>query len=69
MGGLAQRDPNEEGADEIGPVQTEPARSLGQDTLQRCRQVLGPDHPITQYLTHAASNGHLLLGEAPPDFR
>jgi hypothetical protein len=32
---------------------------LGEDTLQRCRRVLGPDHPVTQYLTRAASIGHL----------
>ena len=36
----------------------EPARVLGQDTLQRCHRVLGPDHPITLYLTRAGS-GHL----------
>jgi hypothetical protein len=31
----------------------EPARALGEDTLQRCRRVLGPDHSLTQYLTQA----------------
>jgi hypothetical protein len=40
-----------------------PARALRQDTLQRCRRVLGPDNPITLYLTQAASSGQLLLGE------
>jgi len=29
----------------------EQARTLGQDTLQRCRRVLGPDHPVRLYLT------------------
>jgi chorismate-pyruvate lyase len=27
--------------------EAEPARALGQDTLQRCHQALGPDHSIT----------------------
>jgi hypothetical protein len=30
-----------------------PARALGEDTLQRCGRVLGPDNPITLYLTQA----------------
>jgi hypothetical protein len=42
--------------------EAEPARALGQDTLQRCRRVLGPDHPITLYLTQDGSIGHLMLG-------
>jgi hypothetical protein len=39
-----------------------PARALGEDTLQRSRRVLGPDHPITLFLTQTASSGHLQLG-------
>jgi hypothetical protein len=42
--------------------EAEPGRVLGQDTLQRCRRALGPDHPITLYLTQNASIGHLRLG-------
>jgi hypothetical protein len=34
------------------------ARVLGEDTLPRCRRVLGPDHPITLYLTQDAGIGH-----------
>jgi hypothetical protein len=34
--------------------EAEPARALGQDTLQRCRRALGPDHPTTLYLMQAA---------------
>jgi hypothetical protein len=34
----------------------------GEDTLQRCRRMLGPDHPITLYLTQVASGGHPLPG-------
>jgi hypothetical protein len=33
----------------------EPARTLGQDTLQRSRRVLGHDDPLMLYLTHAAN--------------
>jgi hypothetical protein len=48
---------------------TEPARILGEDTLQRCRRALGPDHPIALYLTQDAS-GHLLRGaDAAADLR
>jgi hypothetical protein len=38
----------------ISAGEEEPARTLGEDTLQRCRRVLGPDNPITMYLTQAA---------------
>jgi hypothetical protein len=27
--------------------QVKPARTLGDETLQRCHLVLGPDHPVT----------------------
>jgi ABC-type arginine/histidine transport system permease subunit len=43
--------------------EAEAARALGEDTLQRCRRVLGPDHSITLYLTQVASIGHLVLGD------
>ncbi len=39
------------------------ARALGQDTLQRSRRVLGPDHLIKLYLTQDADIGHLVLGD------
>jgi hypothetical protein len=32
----------------IGLGEAEPARTLGEDTLGRCRRVLGPDHPICE---------------------
>jgi len=38
----------------ISAGEEEPARTLGEDTLQRCRRVLGHDNPITMYLTQAA---------------
>jgi hypothetical protein len=44
--------------------EAEPARALGQDTLQLSRRALGPDHPITLLLTQAASTGQLLLSDA-----
>ena len=46
-----------------GLAEVEPARALGEDTLGRCRRVLGPDHAITLNLTRAASTGQLLLGD------
>jgi hypothetical protein len=30
--------------------------------VRRCRQVLGPDHPIASYLVQAASGGHPMPG-------
>jgi hypothetical protein len=39
--------------------EAEPARVLGQDTLQRCHRVLGPEHPITACVAQAASSGPL----------
>jgi len=48
--------------------EAEPARALGEGTLWRCRRVLGSGHPITQYLTQAASGGHPTRdGEAAAD--
>ena len=41
----------------------EAARALGRDTLQRCRRVLGPDHPITLYLARVAVTDHPSLGD------
>ncbi len=41
----------------------EPARALGEDTLRRCRRLLGPDHPITRYLAQVAVTDRPLLGE------
>jgi hypothetical protein len=43
--------------------EAKPARALGEDTLQRCRRVLGPDHPATQLLTQVAGIGHRMLEE------
>jgi hypothetical protein len=42
--------------------EAEAARALGEDTLQRSRRVLGPDHPIIQYLTEAAGISHPMPG-------
>jgi hypothetical protein len=33
--------------------EAEQARTLGQDTLERCRRVFGPDHPVTLRLAQA----------------
>ena len=44
---------------QLGEV--EPAQVLGENTLQRARQAFDPNHPITLYLTQAASSG--LLGD------
>jgi hypothetical protein len=50
----------------VGLGEAEPARALGEDTLQRCRRVFGPDHLLTlgaaAFLTHAL----VRLGEAEP---
>jgi hypothetical protein len=47
--------------------EVEPARALGADTLQRCRRVLAPDHPIAQYLMQAVSIDQLLGDDAAAD--
>jgi hypothetical protein len=36
--------------------EAEQARRLGQDTLDRCRRVLGPDHLITLTLAQALNS-------------
>ena len=46
--------------------EAEPARALGEDTLQRCRRVLGPDHPITLWAAGALTGALHRLGEAEP---
>ncbi len=38
--------------------EVDPARSLGDDTLQRSRRVLGPDHAIALYLSRATRTSH-----------
>jgi hypothetical protein len=45
----------------------EAARALGQDTLQRCHRVLGPEHPITLYLTQVADIDRRTSGNAAAD--
>jgi Tetratricopeptide repeat len=42
--------------------EAEPARALGEDTLQRCRRLFGPGHPLTLCLTQDAGILHLGLG-------
>jgi tetratricopeptide repeat protein len=42
----------------------EPARALGEDTLQRCRRTLGPDHPITLWAAAALTLALVQLGQA-----
>jgi hypothetical protein len=46
--------------------EAQPARALGQDTLQRCRQVLGPDHARTLLTAAALTLALAQLGEAQP---
>jgi len=43
--------------------ETEQARDLGEDTLQRCRRVLGPDHPFTLYLARVPVTDYPPLGD------
>jgi hypothetical protein len=43
-----------------------PARALGQDTLQRARRVLDPDHPITLWAATGLTLALVQLGEAEP---
>jgi hypothetical protein len=40
-----------------------PHPALGQDTLQRCSRVLGPERPIALYLDQVARNGHPVLSD------
>jgi hypothetical protein len=44
--------------------EAEPARTLAQDTLQRCRRVLRPDHPITLGAGTALTLALIQLGKA-----
>ena len=46
--------------------EAEPARALGEDTLQRCRRVFGPDHLSTLWAATALTEALVLLGEAEP---
>ena len=44
----------------------EPARALGEDTVERCRRVLGADHLITLLTAAALTAALSRLGEAEP---
>jgi len=44
----------------------EPARTLSEDTLQRARRMLGPDHLITLSAAGALTAALVELGEAEP---
>jgi hypothetical protein len=44
--------------------EAEIGRALGEDTLQRCRRVLGPDHPLTVWTEGALTVALPPLGEA-----
>src|SRR3954449_4134436 len=44
----------------------EPARLLGEDTLARCRRVLGPDHPTTLNAATGLTLALVQLGETEP---
>ena len=46
--------------------EAEPARRLGEDTLRRSRQVLGPDQVITLWAAGALALALTLLDEAEP---
>ncbi|WP_448620315.1 tetratricopeptide repeat protein [Geodermatophilus sp. URMC 65] len=46
--------------------ESEAAWALGQDTLDRCRRVLGPDHPRTLWAAAALTSVLAHLGEAEP---
>jgi hypothetical protein len=43
--------------------EAELARALGQETLQRRRRVLGPDHPSTLYMAQVAATDPPPLGD------
>jgi TIR domain-containing protein/tetratricopeptide repeat protein/NB-ARC domain-containing protein len=45
---------------------TQPARSLGEGTLQRCQRAFGPDHPITLWAATGLTVALDRLGEAEP---
>jgi len=42
------------------------ARALGEETLQRGRRVLGPDHPTTMLAAASLTFALLLVGETEP---
>jgi hypothetical protein len=44
--------------------EAEPARDMGEDTLRRCRRVLGPDHPTTLWAAAVQTLALVSLGEA-----
>jgi hypothetical protein len=46
--------------------QAEPARELGEDTLQRCRRALGPDHLLSLWTAAALNLALNRLGEVKP---
>ena len=46
--------------------EAEPARALGEDTLPRCRRVLGPDHLTTVSAAAALTLALVMVGEAEP---
>jgi hypothetical protein len=48
--------------DQLG--EDEAARALGEDTLERCRRVLGPDHPTTLWLAAALILTRVAMGAA-----
>jgi hypothetical protein len=46
--------------------EAEPARALGEDTLRRCRRMLGPDHLITLLAAGGLTLALVAMGEAEP---
>jgi hypothetical protein len=46
-----------------GLGEVEAARALAEDTLERCRRTLGPDHLITRYLARVAVTDPPPLGD------
>jgi hypothetical protein len=50
----------------VGLGEAEPARALGEDTLQRSRLVLGPDHLLSLWAAVALTVALNRLGEGEP---
>ncbi|ADB73956.1 hypothetical protein Gobs_1209 [Geodermatophilus obscurus DSM 43160] len=48
----------------VGLGEVEPARALGEDTLQRCRRVFGPDHTTTLWTATGLTLALVRLGQA-----
>jgi hypothetical protein len=46
--------------------EAEPARALGEDTLQRCRRVFGRDHSVTLTAAAALTGALVQMGDAEP---